>query len=447
MKTILLTAMFCTLAVASTQAATFAVSTTNDAGPGSLRLAILDSNTDIGNSTIIFTTNGTIILSSPLPTITNNTAILGPGTNLLTVSGNNSAQVFSFNKGTTNIILGLTIANGLATGYVNGAAIANAGRLTVVNCVLVNNTNLSGWGGAIFNAGYLTISNSILSGNVVIGGNGSGASSGASAGGGGAGMGGGLFTISGTAIVTGCTFNGNGCIGGNGGGYNSGTGTGIGGGINGGGVGNQYSGGGAGGLGGGGGGGGFCQNGGAGGLGGGSGGGGACNAGFPGAGLAGLGGGPGGYGAIIAGGPGGGGGALGGGIFIESGRVMIADSSFEGNQVTGGIAGAGGGLAGPASNGNGIGAGVFVDKGTVSLVSCVFGSNEIVGSGSAPNFHNSSGTLLPIMSATSPGGGNITADPPTPPYLNDSQVTLTATPYPGWQFLYWLGDASVVSLN
>ena len=34
----------------------------------------------------------------------------------------------------------------------------------------------------------------------------------------------------------------------------------------------------------------------------------------------------------------------------------------------------------------------------------------------------------------------MTVDPANPPYLSNSWATLIATPAPGWQFLYWLGD-------
>src|SRR6266568_4643161 len=137
------------------QAATFTVTTTADSGGGSLRQAILDANAASGNDTITFAITGTITLASALPAIADNTTITGPGANLLTTSGNNSVQVFIVNAGTTSTISGLTIANGLATGYANGAGIANSGRLTILDCSFVNNQNLFGWGGAVFNSGRL----------------------------------------------------------------------------------------------------------------------------------------------------------------------------------------------------------------------------------------------------------------------------------------------------
>lgn len=224
------------------QAAHFTVATTADSGAGSLRQAILEANAASGDATINFTITGTITLAAALPAITGNTAITGPGTNLLTISGNNAVQVFTVNAGATATISGLTIANGWATGYANGAGISNAGSLTIVSCALLNNTNLGGWGGAVFNSGNLAMTNSTFSGNQATGQNsfssgftGPGVYNVIAAGGGGTGMGGGLFSLSGTVILSGCSFKSNGATGGSGGWrFGEGTELGRGGGVNGG---------------------------------------------------------------------------------------------------------------------------------------------------------------------------------------------------------------------
>jgi len=153
------------LVLPNAPAATFEVTATSDSGPGSLRQAILDANSMSGDDIISFTVTGTITLASALPLITDSTKISGPGTNLLTISGDNSVNVFTFSSGTTNTISGLTIADGMANNYVNGAGIANMGNLTILNCALLNNRNFSGWGGAVFNSGELSITNSLFSGN------------------------------------------------------------------------------------------------------------------------------------------------------------------------------------------------------------------------------------------------------------------------------------------
>ena len=411
-----LVALLCGLALARTQGATFTATNTDDSGSGSLRQAILDANAASGDDVITFTGTGTITLASVLPAITDNTTITGPGTNLLTISGNNTVRVFTVDAGTTNTISSLTIANGRATNYANGAGIANAGKLTLLNCALINNQNFGGWGGAVFNSGHLAIFNSTFSGNQVTGENGFGGANGdhPGAGGGAAGLGGGICHMSGIAIISDCTFTGNSATGGNGG--SSVGGTGRGGGIDGGqgGLGFNYTPGDPGGFACGGGGGGYgARYGGHGGFGGGGGGG---------DGTAGYGGGDGGgylvYGRYGDGGGGGGGAGMGGGIFVNSGTVTILDCSFLGNQSTGGNGGAGWLFnRNPAGNGGN-------------------------GSGIGPDFFNNSGTILPKLTATTLGGGSVVADPVSPPYLNNSLATVTATPAPGWVLLQWLGDAS-----
>ena len=51
---------------------------------------------------------------------------------------------------------------------------------------------------------------------------------------------------------------------------------------------------------------------------------------------------------------------------------------------------------------------------------------------------------LPVYSLTvsTPGGGTVLRNPPSPYYLANSSVTITASPDPGWAFLHWRGDAS-----
>lgn len=391
MKLRFYSAIFFTLALASTQAATFTVSAIADAGPGSLRQAILDANGTAGDDTIVFTTNGIITLASSLPAITDNTTIAGPGTNLMTISGNNSVGIFSVSVTVTNAtISGLTIANGKAVNYLNGAGISNAGTLTISNCALLNNKNFGGWGGAVYNAGTLAILDSIIFGNTVFGESGGDGGAFAGGGGGGAGMGGGLFTLSGHVEIRRSTFAGNQVFGGQGGAPGGSSGDywgGRGGGINGGGPGyitGQRSGGG-GGFGGGGGGGGFDGGGGSGGFGGA----------------------PGGNGGNNNQTGGGGGGAFGGGVFINNGLVAIVGCVFTNNSTSGG------------SGASGLGA----------------------------DLYNRAGKLTPTFTASTLGGGTLAVNPTNAPYLNNSLATVAATPGQGWQFLYWLGDAAGANTN
>ncbi|HEY9173728.1 MAG TPA: chitobiase/beta-hexosaminidase C-terminal domain-containing protein [Verrucomicrobiae bacterium] len=417
------------LALATTQAATFTVTTTDDSGPGSLRQAILDANAMPGDDRITFAVSGTSMLTSALPPIadTNTVTIAGPGTNHLTVSGNNAVRIFTVNAQATATISGLTIANGLATGYANGAGIANAGTLALVNCALINNTNLGGWGGAVFNSGNLTISNATFIGNQVVG-ESAPSPSAAGGGGGAAGLGGALTSISGTVNITACSFIGNLALGGNGADGGSYRGShyphwpgGRGGGMNGGAGGIQFSGDGqTGGWGGGGGGGSDPNNpanGGAGGFGAGGGGGG-CRI-TPGTGVggqAGFGAGGGGSAWFIpndsfGSGGGGGGAGLGAAIFVDSGNATIADSWFVKNQATGGYAGHGG--AGAATGGSGSGSlgSVFTRDGIVLL-------QNTPGTVITPN------TLTEIWSYA---GGQLLAQAGTPAVVANGQLVLGET--------------------
>src|SRR5258706_3185386 len=93
--------------------ATFNVSTLTDGGAGSLRQAILDANAAPGDDTITFSATGTITLTTGLPEVTDNTAFIGPGTNLLTISGSNKFRIFYLTSA-TNSLSDLTIAQGFA---------------------------------------------------------------------------------------------------------------------------------------------------------------------------------------------------------------------------------------------------------------------------------------------------------------------------------------------
>ena len=152
------------------QAATFPVTTTDDSGTGSLRQAILGANADGCGNIVFSSVAGTIALLSPLPCLDANITITGPGTNLLTISGNNQFRVFSMNSGTTNTLSGLTIANGMAegidylypSGWTYASGIANAGSLKLLNCVVRNCTNFLSYGQGIYNEGDMEMEASVV---------------------------------------------------------------------------------------------------------------------------------------------------------------------------------------------------------------------------------------------------------------------------------------------
>jgi predicted outer membrane repeat protein len=106
----------------------------------------------------------TIDLTSGELAINTSLDIEGPGAANLAISGQNTSQVFSIAAGTTDTLDGLTIENGQDF---HGGGIANAGALTVSNCLLTGNavSGFSSTGGAIFNTGTLTVTNCTLTGN------------------------------------------------------------------------------------------------------------------------------------------------------------------------------------------------------------------------------------------------------------------------------------------
>ena len=163
----------------------------NPSGPDgtlSLREAVTVANLE-GGANITFAIPGdsvqnplTIGLTSALPALGNGITIVGPGTDELTVSGNNQFQIFDVPASSTITISGLTVAHAMnatpaatkdASGNpaVKGGAIVNDGKLTLTSDVVSNNvatTSASGTdvlGGAVFSDGTLTLSNDQFTGD------------------------------------------------------------------------------------------------------------------------------------------------------------------------------------------------------------------------------------------------------------------------------------------
>jgi hypothetical protein len=151
------------------------VTNTNDGGESSLRQAILNVDAGVG-STITFApgVGGTITLASSLPALTGGGQIVGPGADVLTITGAGRSRVFFVNQNATWSISGLTLTGGFAATY--GGALWNRGTLTISNCVLANNAASDtasgeyGDGGAIWNEGTLTAENCTITSNVAVAG-------------------------------------------------------------------------------------------------------------------------------------------------------------------------------------------------------------------------------------------------------------------------------------
>lgn len=147
----------------STSAAILTVTNLNDSGLGSLRQAIADA---ANGDAIDFATNltGTITLMSAPLSIEKSIRINGPGPTKLTISGNNSRQVFFVPSGFVTLA-GLTIANGYDSWAGGGILTYSSSTLTVSNCIVTANRAQSG-GGGICSYGGLALVNSIVCANL-----------------------------------------------------------------------------------------------------------------------------------------------------------------------------------------------------------------------------------------------------------------------------------------
>ena len=154
---------------------TFVVQTTADTGPGSLRDAITQANTNTDPFHIIsFAPNvtGTISLGSALPDLAADISIDGPGAKVLTVARSATAptffSVFTVHSGVSVTISGLTISGGAA--MTAGGGINNMGTLVLRDSAVTG--NLAGeQGGGIFSnpgaTGSLTVDHSLISNNQI----------------------------------------------------------------------------------------------------------------------------------------------------------------------------------------------------------------------------------------------------------------------------------------
>jgi len=149
--------LLCAMAMQA-RAATITVTNTNDSGPGSLRQALAIAN---DGDMINFAVTGTIGLISGGLLIAKNVTISGPGSNQLSIDGNQAVLVFGIFPDKTATISGLTIRNTEA-----GAGVWNEqGTLAVSNCVLSSNS----YDGLYNHEGTLNVNNCVLSGNSSVG--------------------------------------------------------------------------------------------------------------------------------------------------------------------------------------------------------------------------------------------------------------------------------------
>lgn len=167
-------------------AASLTVNTTANAGPGSLRQAILDATINTEANLVTFavpttdpgfnagTNMFTISLLTPLPDIPlaamtiNNLQSQG-----ITVNANNSFRVFTLVNSAVLTINNLTIAGGFSSTLGGGIFMGNSGTLTLNGCTLRNNSaSASGGGIYMANSGTVTLVNSTIRNNTAINGGG-----------------------------------------------------------------------------------------------------------------------------------------------------------------------------------------------------------------------------------------------------------------------------------
>jgi hypothetical protein len=141
-----------------------------DMSRGDLRFCINHANNSPGPDVITFRRTGTINLSGPLPGLSSDMRIEGPGADLLTVrrdTGGNY-RIFTIPAGPTVEISGLTLSNGFVQGSeVQGGGIRNSGTLLLRASVITNNEISSqlSLGAGIYNEGDLTVIESTIASN------------------------------------------------------------------------------------------------------------------------------------------------------------------------------------------------------------------------------------------------------------------------------------------
>jgi CSLREA domain-containing protein len=178
-KGVLLGTLAAIACAGSAQAATITVNSTGDTAAAdaqcTLREAITAAESDAatggcaagsGADTISFSVTGTITVGSPLPTVTKDLTIDGPGAGNLTIGGGGSSRILTLNAGTIRVE-DLRLAGG---GGGVGSAAQNRAQ-TIFARVHVDQNRAPG-SGVLYNEGVLQLIQSAVTGNTVDGGGG-----------------------------------------------------------------------------------------------------------------------------------------------------------------------------------------------------------------------------------------------------------------------------------
>ncbi len=159
----------------------FPVTSTADAGTGSLREAIEAANKAPGADSIPITATGTIALETPLPPILNSLTISGPGAGDLTIERKAGAapfRVLTFPGPLPSIVRDVTVSGGLDP--LGAGILSEAESLTLIGVVVTDNEAVAegggtalARGGGILSQGALTLRESFVFENTVTARNGS----------------------------------------------------------------------------------------------------------------------------------------------------------------------------------------------------------------------------------------------------------------------------------
>jgi large repetitive protein len=153
--------------IGAVEAQAVIVSTANDAGIGSLRLAIAapGNYNDILFDPSYFNVPRTIHLTSGTLSLEKNTNIIGPRANILKISAGNLSRVFNIINYSNANLSGLTIMNGNSGSEGGGGIRISNGRLSLNDASLIeNNSELAG-GAVLVENGLLELNHSSLSAN------------------------------------------------------------------------------------------------------------------------------------------------------------------------------------------------------------------------------------------------------------------------------------------
>lgn len=154
-------------------ACNYQVTSFDDSGVGTLRSAIIQSNSCSEVNTITFQVfaTGTIALASTLPAVSGQLTIIGSGVERLTITGNGTQRLFTVSATGNLTLRNLTITGGRAAAVEAGGFLVLGTlaieRSVITGHVLTGTQNVQGAaGGAIMvRGGALTVTETTISGN------------------------------------------------------------------------------------------------------------------------------------------------------------------------------------------------------------------------------------------------------------------------------------------